>query len=71
MRKKTNHDNDTNQKHDITYDRPDQTGNNYGNHEHVYIESEHQVDYDRSYNSGNHERALMPSEPPVDYDRRK
>ena len=35
MRRKTNHDNVTNQKHGNTYNRRYQTGNNSGNHEHV------------------------------------
>ena len=47
MRKNTNNDNDTNQKHDITCDRRDQTGNNSGNPAHVYMESEPPIDYDK------------------------
>ena len=43
----TNNDNDTNQKHDITCDRRDQTGNNSGNPAHVYMESEPPIDYDK------------------------
>ena len=40
------------------------------NPEHVYMQNDHHVDYDRRYNSGNPEHVSMPNEYHVDYDRR-
>ena len=54
MRRKTNHDNVTNQKHGNTYNRRYQTWNNYGNHEHVSMPNKPPADYDRrNYHNSN------------------
>ena len=36
------------------YNKPDQTGNDSGNPEHVYMQSEPPVDYDRRHDHNSH-----------------